>query len=207
MGARFKLTHDCEPKPSAKDAGETTAEPPLEPAAPPDLQATLAEVSRSLSRLEAQFELRFAYDATKEAAFRHVYSDLQDAKLAQSLESTRPLLLDLLLLYDRVECAIGSATDDGNGSALGSFREELLEILHRRDVQRIVSASDRYDRDTQQVVGVVDTVDADEHHRVERVVRPGFRWGTRMLRAEDVIVRRHRPPVTVAEAPLVREDE
>jgi molecular chaperone GrpE (heat shock protein) len=200
------LTHDRDPRPAANDAGETTVEPPLEPSGAPDLQATLAEVSRSLSRLEAQFELRFAYDATKDAAFRHVYADLQDAKLAQSLESTRPLLLDLLLLYDRVETAIGSATG-GDGSALGSFREELLEILHRRDVQRLVSASDRYDRDTQQVVGVVDTVDADDHHRVERIVRPGFRWGTRMLRAEDVIIRRHRPTVAVAEAALPREDQ
>jgi molecular chaperone GrpE (heat shock protein) len=181
--------------PVANDGNDETVVPPHQQTAAPDLQTSLAEISGGLSRLESRFDARFAYDATKETAFRHMYADLQDARLAQSLEATRPLLLDLLLLFDRVDTASRSARGDDEASALGSFREELVEILYRRDVRSFLSASDRYDRETQQVVGVVDTPEASEHHLVERVVRTGFRWGTRILRAEDVVIRRHRPAV------------
>jgi molecular chaperone GrpE (heat shock protein) len=177
------------------DGNDETMPPPLQPAVAPDLQASLTEISESLSRLESRFEARLAYDATKEAAFKHVYAELQDAKLALSLEATRPLLLDLVLLYDRVDAASRFSKSEYEASALGSFQEELLEILYRRDVRRVVSASDRYDLNTQQVVGVVETPDAEDHQRIERVVRTGFRWGTRLLRAEDVVIRRHRPAV------------
>jgi molecular chaperone GrpE (heat shock protein) len=180
---------------AANDGNDEAVVPPLQQTVVPDLQVSLAEISGGLSRLESRFDARFAYDATKETAFRHMYADLQDAKLAQSLEATRPLLLDLLLLFDRVDLASRSSKSPDEASALDSFREELLEILYRRDVRTFVSASNRYDRETQQVVGVVDTPDADEHQLIERIVRTGFRWGTRILRAEDVVIRRYRVSV------------
>jgi molecular chaperone GrpE (heat shock protein) len=184
---------------TANDGNDETVVPPLKEALVPDLQVSLAEISGGLNRLESRFDSRFAYDATKEAAFRHMYADLQDAKLAQSLEATRPLLLDLLLLFDRVDLASRSSKSADEASALGSFREELLEILYRRDVRTFMSASNRYDRETQQVVGVVDTSEADEHQLVERIVRAGFRWGTRILRPEDVVIRRYRAAVPPSE--------
>jgi molecular chaperone GrpE (heat shock protein) len=184
---------------AANDGNDSTVAPTPEPTVAPDLHASLAEIIAVLSRLESQFESRLAYDAAKEVAFRHVYADLQDAKLAQSLEATRPLLLDLLLLYDRFDTASRSSKNADEASAIASFREELLEILYRRDVTRLVSASDRYDPQTQQVVGVVDTPEPDEHQQVERSVRTGFRWGTRILRAEDVVIRRHRPATPTPE--------
>jgi molecular chaperone GrpE (heat shock protein) len=171
-----------------------------EPVASPLQFTTLDEIMSALCRLESRFEARFAYDATKEDAFRHVYADLQDAKVAHSLEATRPLLLDLLLLFDRIDAASNTLDMTEAASVLGSFREELLEILYRRDVRSIVAGSDRYDRDTQQVVGVVDTPEAEEHQKVERIVRTGFRWGTRILRAEDVVIRRYRPAITPSES-------
>jgi len=181
-------------EPAVGNGDDATVAQPI-PAVAPDLHALLAEINDGLSRLENRFDARFAYDATKEAAFRHLYADLQEAKLAHSLEVTRPLLLDLLLLFDRIDIASRSSSSAGEASALGSFREELLEILYRRDVRSLVSVSDRYDPETQQVVGVVETPEADEHHQIERIVRTGFRWGTRILRAEDVIIRRHRPAI------------
>jgi len=185
---------------ASNDEGEKTVVPPVQLTGAPDAGASLVEIISCLGRLESRFESRFTYDATKEEAFRHVYADLQDAKLAQSLEATRPLLLDLLLFYDRIDTAVSASKAANEASVLGSFHEELLEILYRRDVRKVVSASDRYDRDTQQVVGVVETLVAEEHQQVERIVRPGFRWGARILRAEDVIIRRHRPIVFPPEA-------
>ena len=162
---------------------------------PEGVLAALADINGGLSRLEGQFEARFAYDATKEAAFQRLYADLDDTKVAHSLEATRPLLLDLLLLFDRIDAASRSSNIADEAGALGSFREEILEILFRRDVRQVVSTAERFDAETQQVVGTVDTPDPGEHQQVERIVRSGFRWGRRLLRAEDVIIRRHRGTV------------
>jgi molecular chaperone GrpE len=180
------------------DAGEDR---PAEQLVDPDVRALLAEIRGRLDSIEDRFEARFTYDTTKEAAFRHVYADLQEARLAQSLESARPLLLDLLLLYDRVHTAISSLGSGEEPVALVSFREELLELLYRREVQTFVSVSTRYDSETQQVVGVVDTSKAEEHQQIDRIVRAGFRWRTRILRAEDVVIRRYRPGVPLSGGP------
>lgn len=161
-----------------------------------DLAASLAQIILGVAKLQNSFDARLAYDETKEAAFQRLYADLQDAKLAQSLEATRPLLLDLLLLHDRVDTAIRASGVTSEASACASFKEELLEVLYRRDVRRFGSSAERFDPETQQAVEIVETADPAEHQRVERVVRAGFRWGTRVLRAEDVVIRQRRrvPP-------------
>lgn len=188
-------------------AGPAPARDPSKPGTPWDggeIAAgleSLKEVTREIEgkddHLVRRFEARLGQDATKDEAFRRLYQDLEDARRAASAEETRPLLLDLLLLYDRM-----SAPLDGEGrlplptdpTAARSFVDELLEILYRRDVHPLVTVGGRLDAGIQRVVGVVAASSPDDHLQVERVVRQGFRWGERLLRAEDVIVRQHPRP-------------
>lgn len=187
-----KELHGQPVNPPDNSSDRTVGTPPENPVKLEDLHVSLAQVMGGVTRLQDSFEARLTYDATKEVAFQRLYADLQDAKLAQSLEATRPLLLDLLLLYDRVDAASRAAGPPPGDSLVGSFKEELLEILYRRDVRRFASSAERFDPETQQAVEVIETADPAEHQRVERVVRAGFRWGTRVLRAEDVVIRQRR---------------
>ncbi len=158
----------------------------------------LASVSADIDFLRGQLDdlaglvrARLSYDQTKEQAFDRLYSELDALKKNAALDNIKPLLLDLILLYDRMEHARQLAADtQGNLSTevLQSFIQELLEVLYRREVSLIEAGPSSFDYNQQKAIGVVDVTDPAEHQRIYKVVRRGFRLGQRTLRPEEVIV-------------------
>ena len=78
---------------------------------------------------------------------------------------------------------------------LGTIRDELLEVLYRRDVAPIHHASMTFDSSVQQAIGTEPAASAEDNNLVARVIRRGFRHGERVLRPEEVIVKRYRQEV------------
>jgi molecular chaperone GrpE len=149
----------------------------------------LAEVAA----LHQTIKERLAYDHVKEEAFDRLYAEVEEVRQERSFQQLRPLLMDLILLYDRIEQGIQQMYElEGNSLGvihlLTSFRDEVLEILYRRDVEMIVVGSIAFDRTLQQVMKLQPTALAEEHNQVARVVRRGFRYRNRILRSEEVIV-------------------
>jgi molecular chaperone GrpE (heat shock protein) len=170
--------------------------------------AALDGVSSSIDLLRGQLDdlaglvrSRLSYDQTKEQAFDRLYAELDALKKNAALDNIKPLLLDLILLYDRMEHARQLAADAQgilSTEILQSFIHELLEVLYRREVSLIEAGPSSFDYNQQKAIGVVDVTDPAEHQRVHKVVRRGFRLGERTLRAEEVIVCRVMPPPTSA---------
>jgi molecular chaperone GrpE len=136
---------------------------------------------------------RLVYDRAKEEAFDRLYVEVEEVRQERGFQQIRPLLMDLILLYDRIELGMqqlygleGSMPEVVQ--LLQSFRDELLEVLYRREVEAIVVPTATFDRTLQQAVSVQPTVVLSEHNQVVRVVRRGFRYRNRILRSEEVIV-------------------
>jgi molecular chaperone GrpE len=146
-----------------------------------------------VTALNQMMKERLAYDYVKEEAFDRLYVEVEEVRQERGFQQIRPLLMDLILLYDRIELGIqqmygleGSMPDVAQ--LLQSFRDELLEVLYRREVETIVAPTATFDRTLQQAVSVQPTAVASEHNQVVRVVRRGFRYRNRILRSEEVIV-------------------
>lgn len=146
-----------------------------------------------ITTLHQTIKERLSYDRVKEEAFDRLYAEVEEVRQERSFQQIRPLLMDLILLYDRIELSIQhiyeqEGSTPGAAQLLKSFRDEVLEILYRREVEMIVVGSPAFDRTLQQVIKVQPTAFASEHNQVVRVVRRGFRYRNRILRSEEVIV-------------------
>jgi molecular chaperone GrpE len=180
---------------------------PREPLRDLDTERVLAGIDRigaQLQELANTVRGRLVYDEAKEQAFDRLYAELDALKKGAALDYIRPLLLDMILVYDRMEQARQqAAAGQGVVSAetLQSFIDELLEVLFRRDVSLIECTSASFDYNQQKAIGIVDVPDPGEHQKVDRVVRRGFRLVDRILRPEEVIVRRLVTPQPSAPSP------
>jgi molecular chaperone GrpE (heat shock protein) len=172
----------------AVDGREPAPPPPTGPMqGPSGLEQRLAEISVGLGDLRAEFTARLRYDETKEEAFRQLYDDLGQFRALATAAQNRPVLLDLILLQDRVEKRLGIAAED---NFLLSVRDELLEILERHGVSVMKVLEDRFDPQRQRAVGTLPAPEGAAHNTVADTVRAGYEYDGRVLRASDVIVYR-----------------
>jgi molecular chaperone GrpE (heat shock protein) len=163
------------------------------------LSAAVQRISTQFEDLTGVVKARLSYDKVKEEAFERLYVELDELKKNAAIEHIKPLFLDLILLYDRMEHVHQEAAakaDDGTIvlGTLKSFTDELLEVLSRRDVWLMEILSSTLDYNHQRAIGVEDVTDPAQHQQVAKVVRRGFRLGSRVLRPEEVIVRRFAEP-------------
>lgn len=160
------------------------------------LSTALQRISTQLDALTGVVDARLSYDKAKEKAFERLYAELDSVKKNTALENIKPLLLDLILLYDRMEHAQRAAVDtegtDGSTQVdmLKSFIDELLEVLSRREVRLMEVLASTFDCSQQRAIGAEEVTDPAQHEQIARVVRRGFHLGNSLLRPEDVIVRR-----------------
>ncbi|MDN4593514.1 nucleotide exchange factor GrpE [Polycladomyces subterraneus] len=75
---------------------------------------------------------------------------------------------------------------------LETLKDEVLEILYRREIQLMRTGSDAFDPRVQHAIGVEHTDDPADNNRVARVVRHGILYRDTVLRPEEVIVKRYR---------------
>ncbi len=151
------------------------------------LLAVAERQQETLSELSKLFERRLLYDQSKERAFDSLYQELAELKSDKHVEAVRPILRDLLLVFDRIDRASSEQENDRVAELLVSFRDELLETLYRAGAD-LIPASKTFDPQHQMAVGRKDTTDPDLSGRIAEVVRRGFRLHKVLLRPEEVVV-------------------
>lgn len=154
---------------------------------------SLSDIFAGISTLKKQFDERLSYDKTKEEAFEHLYKELDEFKKNNIFNHNRPLYIDIILLFDRIE-NIRTGIDHLNSSLagiesiLGTLSDEILEILYRQGIEIIIHSLKKFDPTIQRAIGVEKTFQEEENNQIARIVRRGFRFNNQILRAEEVLV-------------------
>lgn len=147
-----------------------------------------------VATLKQSVSARVENDAVQQKAFDQLYEELRQYKEDFIYQNEKALLLDLLLFYDSMNWFQASIIKKEMSPEVvaDSFQyliDELLETLYRRDVLPM-EASDKFDRKTQKVIKTVQAETEADDYFVHNVLKRGFTRGSRVLRAEEVVVKR-----------------
>ena len=157
---------------------------------------TLAALKSDVGSIRQLVEQRLTDDDVRQKAFDQLYEELKAYKEDWQFQAEKPLLLDLLLFYDSLNWFQESLVKQemSRDVVADSFQyliDEFLELLYRRDVIPM-DESETFDRKVHKAVQVVDTDRPSDDQSIEQVLKRGFHRGDRVLRAEEVVIRRHR---------------
>lgn len=159
--------------------------PDTAPAADPRVDKLLEKISI----LEQLFVKRIKDDQAHAAAYNSLYQDMAKYRDDAFRGAQKPLLKGLVLLYDTMKRSLDGISDAAGREAVELHLEEILELLHRHDVERISETPLRFDRTLQQALGTQPAETPEEDQTIARVVRDGFRWGSQVLRPQEVVIK------------------
>ena len=151
-------------------------------------------LASEVSALKDAIAERQSADAAQQKAFDTLYAELKQYKEDFVFQNETALLLDLLLFYDSLNWFQSSLIKKEMSPEViaDSFQyliDEMVELLYRRDVLPM-DASPAFDRKRQKVIKTVPAATPEEDYTVDGVLKRGFTRGGRVLRAEEVVVRR-----------------
>ena len=168
------------------DAASGQAEPGLEEIAAEEGQDSglLSAILAELMALKGSFDGKIRYDEAKERQIAMLHQELESHRQGLYQQILRPVLTDLVGLYDEV----ANQADDA------SWMLEMIEVvLERYSVTKYQCDGDSVDRARQRVIDVEQTGDIELNRRVARRLRPGFVSGGNVIRPEWVIAYRYSP--------------
>lgn len=176
-----------------------------------DLPGLMTDVRESLDRRSSINQQLFD-------ALHHELKGYRDGFLLEVLQ--KPLVRDLVCLFDDMTTIHKQAldfankqearTDDPAGHArntelLGHLAQNvdhaidfLLEIMSRMEVTRVENCDGKLDKKRQRAIAVELADSPEEDGEIVRSVKPGFAWRDRVVRPEEVIVKKWKEGFLVA---------
>ena len=151
-------------------------------------------MAREVAALKDEVGRATAENGVQQKAFDALYAELKQYKDDFIFQNEKSLLLDLLLFYDSLNWFQASLIKKEMSPEVvaDSFQyliDEMLELLYRRDVLPM-EATKVFDRKNQKVIKTVPADSSDDDYTIENVLKRGFTRSGRLLRAEEVVVRR-----------------
>lgn len=187
-----------------------------------------ADAQRELPQLVADLKTMVDQrNAVSRQMFDALYEELKTYKDGFLLDSIhRPMIRDLITLYDdlaqihtQMEDAVAAlppmaqpeeAPAQGYCTRLQNISvhiehnlDFILEVLARLEVQQMPVGTGKLNKLTQRAVSVEMADDADQDMDVARCVKRGFFWNERVVRAEEVVVKKWKEGLMVALPPEV----
>jgi hypothetical protein len=175
-------------------------------------QSHIATLPRLITALHDDLENR---NGVNQKLFDALHDELRGYKDGFLLEILhRPLIRDLIILYDdlselhrRTAASLDGSKAGSDSPELAACRQQLqllatnldhivdslLEVLARMDVKRLEPGTGKLDKVNQRVLNVIPALSASEDLMVASSVKPGFLWRERTVRAEEVIVKKWKP--------------
>jgi hypothetical protein len=182
---------------TARVAGATTSTP-----APADLPQIVAEL-RSL------IDAKNGLNQSMFSALHHELKGYKDGFLLESVH--RPLIRDLISLFDditTIQRQVTATVSDPDvktkapvvvrmGERLRAIEMNLIhnlefiaEVLNRLDVTLMDPHGGKLDKRTQRAVALEVAESPEQDGEVIRVIKRGFLWKDRILRAEEVVIKK-----------------
>lgn len=206
-----------EPLPSnekPEEKGENPPQPAKDPAGTSEsrqvsgeplqgLTEALSTQNATLKDIKAEMASRASYDAAKEKAIDKLSEELKLYRDNFIFQSQKPVFVELIMLYDNLAQTLNLLEGSQAPAAdtcltvknnLSNIKEELLEILYRRDVTPFVEHPETLDYKLHKTVGTVTTGIEGENNKVEAIRKTGFRWNDKVIRPEEVVIKKYRKP-------------
>jgi len=176
-------------------------------------QADLPTLVRELQTMADQ------KNGLNQRMFDALHQELKGYKDGFLLESVhKPIIRDLITLYDDLtrthrqlqeaagdSAKLSSETGDKLFERLKTMDtnvehncEFIVEVLARLEVTMLPVGSGKLDKQTQRAVAVEMAEDPDDDGNIVRVVKRGFFWKDRVLRAEEVVIKKWKEGFLVA---------
>jgi molecular chaperone GrpE len=164
-----------------------------------DLLSILKENHRMQQEIKDMIQSRLEYDAVKEKAFDKLYEEMRRQKEASDLldRALKPVLSDLLLLYDSMKIFESSFINNqslNSEDAMQDFKyimDELMEILYRQEVTPIdENLSEVFNSKLQKATKTENAESKDDDFKIIDIVRRGFVWRDKVLRPQEVVIKR-----------------
>lgn len=169
-------------------------------------------------------------NTVSKAMFEALHTELKTYKDAFILESVlRPVIRDLISVYDAIAeihrqlaTTVSSFDEEENGEAamilLAKIRHAgtnldhnahfILEVLERLDVSLNPISTGKLDKRTQKAVSIEPTENSEEDNDIVRILKRGFQWRDRVIRAEEIVIKKWKlAPLVPAQYPEVTPDE
>lgn len=179
------------------------------------IRESIQALPKAVTDLKALLEMKNGVSHSMFSALHEELKGYKDGFLLQSVY--RPIIRDLVSLYDdltEIHRQISEAVDEAAGQAdesavakklIERMRtlemnvehnvEFILEVLARLEVTQFPVGTGKLDKCRQRAVAVESTDSLDEDTLVVRSVKRGFLWHERVLRPEEVVVKRYRASV------------
>lgn len=163
-----------------------------------EISSSLKENTSLLYEIKEAIQNRLEYDDVKEKAFNKLYEEMKWQKEASNLldRALKPVLSDLVLLYDsmkKFETVL--INDEAKEETLKDLRyiiEELIEILYRQDVLPMdENTSDIFNSKIHKATKTENAENKDDDYKVVSIVRSGFTWRDKVLRFQEVVIKRY----------------
>jgi molecular chaperone GrpE (heat shock protein) len=168
-------------------------------------------------------------NAVSRTMFEALHSELKTYKDGFILEAVlRPVIRDLISVYDdmwEIHKQIGSAAsafdETENGEAVMVMVNKMrhaatnldhnihfiLEVLERLDVSLVPVIGGKLDKRTQKAVALEFTENPDEDQDVVKSSKRGFQWKDRIIRPEEVVIRKWKEVPRKPEDQIVSEPQ
>ncbi len=158
----------------------------------------LTEISARLDQLKTLFEARASEGEERDQWITQLVSQLAEYRNDFVFENiTGRIFRDLIQMYDTFAQTLDAATyqavtKDDVIARLQNLHRQLLKILDRQGVEQIKGAERaRFDEAEQEAIATRPVDLPEDDGIVLESARCGFRYGTRLLRPESVIVGRY----------------
>jgi molecular chaperone GrpE (heat shock protein) len=162
------------------------------------------ELPKVVTDLRSMVEQR---NSVSRQMFDALHEELKSYKDGFLLDTVhRPMIRDLITLYDdlsQIHQQMKAPTESAHlasgdlGVRLESISLHLehnldfiLEVLARLEVTRLPQGTGQLDKKTQRAIAVEAAEDPDEDLTVVRTVKRGFLWKERVVRAEEVVIKK-----------------
>ena len=150
------------------------------------------KVLEKITILEQLFVKRIKDDVAHAQAYSSLHQEMSKYRDDAFRQSQKPLLKGLVLLYDTMNRSLEALPEGDAKKAVELHVEELVELLHRQDVEVMSDAPAKFDPKIQSAIGTEPAAGPEEDQKVARIVRRGFRWGAVVLRPQEVVIKVHK---------------
>jgi molecular chaperone GrpE (heat shock protein) len=177
-------------KPAEPDGPTRTASAELTP-------GSILSDSRLLRKIDTSVEDQLSLAKLSYGILGKISDQLNRQAEESLVRAQRPMLLELVLFHDNLQGAIEWARGSNELSTndivnrLEILEIELLEVLSRKDVRPFEEHPISLDPKLHRTVKTLPTPDLKENNTVAQIVRTGFFWGEKVLRPEEVVVKKY----------------